>query len=162
MNTMRASHGPSRTEFRARMPHRYRIGILATGAAAVTAALLPLAFDGMGLLGLGVAALTAGVFLLCTRMQTVVRLDPNELSIRVAGIFRTSVPYRSVSETSPDGDTGFLQGMGLRKLGNRTTGYLVGGPTVRIRTGDSAILVSTESPEELASAIDERRARLTS
>lgn len=159
---MSASQGSSGPEFRARMPRRYRISLLAIGAAAVAATLLPLAFDDMGLLGIGVAALTATLFLLFARMQTVVRLETEELSIRVAGLFSTSVPYRSVSEASPDADTGFIQGMGLRKLGNRTTGYLVGGPTVRIRTGDSAILVSTESPEELASAIQDRRAPLAS
>lgn len=159
---MSAQQGAAATEFRARMPRRYRIGLLAIGAVAVAATLLPLAFGDLGLVGVGVAVLTAVVFLLCTRMQTVVHLETEELRIRVAGMFTTSVPYRSISGTSPDGDTGFVQGMGLRTLGNRTTGDLVGGPALRIRTGGSALLVSADSPEELSRVIDERRAPFAS
>lgn len=159
---MTAQQGASSAEFRARMPRRYRIGLLAIGAVAVAAALLPLALGDPGLLGIGIAVLTAALFVLCARMQAVVRLETEELRIRVAGVFSTSVPYRSISETAPEPDTGYLQGMGLRKLGNRTTGYLVGGPAVRIRTGDSALLVSTDCPRELLAAVDERRAPFTS
>ncbi|KNC20411.1 hypothetical protein AC792_00860 [Arthrobacter sp. RIT-PI-e] len=139
------------------MPRRYRVGLLSIGVVAVAVAVLPLALGDVGPLGLGVAAVTAGTFLLCLRMRAVVRLGTEELSIRVAGVFSTSIPYRTITGTAPDADTGFVQGMGLRKLPHRTTGYLVGGPTVRIGTGETAVLVSTEAPEELSRAIEERR-----
>lgn len=65
-------------------------------------------------------------------MRTTVQLDAREMSIKVAGIFGTKIPYKSIDYVAPAESTGLAAGMGLRVLQNRTTGYLVGGPSVRI------------------------------
>ncbi|GLB68962.1 hypothetical protein [Arthrobacter mangrovi] len=63
-------------------------------------------------------------------------------------MFSTEVLYRDITEISAGPTTGLLQGMGLRILPRQGTGYLVGGPTVQIRTGNSTLLVSCTRPEE--------------
>lgn len=46
--------------------------------------------------------------------------------------------------------------MGLRLLPGEGTGYLVGGPSIRLRSGNTTIIASCAAPEELVSLITAR------
>lgn len=78
-------------------------------------------------------------------MRTTVQLDAREMSIKAAGIFGTKIPYKSIDYVAPAESKGLAAGMGLRVLQNRTTGYLVGGPSVRITLERTAVLVSSDT-----------------
>ncbi|THJ66467.1 hypothetical protein E8P82_08365 [Arthrobacter echini] len=151
--------GDPRETFRARMPRKYRLGLLLLGAVSTTLAVVGMLLDGLTAVGLLLGVLLAVTFIAIVMMQAVVRLDDEELTIKVAGIFGTSIPYRQIDGVAPDKVTGLGAGMGLRKLPNSTTGYLVGGPSVRISKGNADVLVSTDDPTELAAALERRRAR---
>lgn len=141
--------------FRTRMPVRYQIVLLLIGAFATIGSATAMATASMtGAILL--ASLMAAVFLAVALMQASVRLEPSEVSIRVAGIFATTIPYRNIDDVTPWKSTGTGAGMGLRVLPHGTTGYLVGGPSVRITTGSTAVVVSSNTPENLSEAIEHR------
>lgn len=155
---MDGSRALAQETFRTRMPVRYRIGLLLIGALATIGAATAMATFSMSGAVL-VAALLTAVFLAVILMHASVHLEASQVSIKVAGIFATTIPYDTIDDVLPGKPTGIVAGMGLRVLPNRTTGYLVGGPSVRIMTGGSAVLVSSNTPEKLSEAIEHRRTR---
>ncbi|WP_160667924.1 hypothetical protein [Pseudarthrobacter sp. ATCC 49987] len=67
--------------------------------------------------------------------------------MRVAGLFSTKIAYKEITVVSTGPSTGIREGMGLRVLPGGGTGYLVGGPTVRIQGAGTWLLVSCADPE---------------
>ncbi|MDN6500301.1 MAG: hypothetical protein L0K44_11265, partial [Yaniella sp.] len=55
---------------------------------------------GLALVNIGVAVISAvlflAVFISVSFMRTTVQLDAREISIKVAGIFGTKIPYKSI------------------------------------------------------------------
>lgn len=142
--------------FRTHMPARYQRVFLLIGALTTlgsSTAMAPTSMTGAILVG----TLIAAVFLAAILMQATVRLEANKVSIKVAVIFATTIPYDTIDNVTAGETTGIAAGMGLRILPNNTTGYLVGGPSVRITTGGTAVLVSSNTPEKLLEAIEHRR-----
>ena len=124
------------------------------GVVTTAAVMVPLAPEIPIAISLVPVILVVALFWVVLRMQTVVRLGADEVRIRVAGVFSTTIPYRQITGVAPDRTTGLREGMGLRLLSNRTTGYLVGGPSVRINTSSgTAVLVSSNMPQDLSKAI---------
>ncbi|MGO4191149.1 hypothetical protein AB4Y67_05720 [Arthrobacter sp. YAF17] len=136
-------------QFRTYMPLRYRAALAGIGVATVAVLLLA---GQMPLLAVFVAA----VFMAAMTMSVRVQLDDVGLSIRVAGLFSTTVPYGEITAVSAGPITGFLQGMGLRILPGGGTGYLVGGPTVRIQCSNTTVLVSCADTQRLVTGIGAR------
>lgn len=130
--------------FRTRLPIRYRLGFLGLGVLVSIGVAWGLSTDGVNGAALVVTPIAA-VFIYVILMQVTVRLEECEVSIKVGGIFATRIPYREIDTVTPGQTTGIGAGMGLRVMPNRTTGYLVGGPSVRITTGRSAVLVSSDT-----------------
>ncbi len=136
------------------MPRPYRAGVIVLGAVTTAAVVVPLAAENSIAMSVVLVILLGALFWAVLSMQTVVRLGVDEVRIRVAGVFSTTIPYSQITGVAPDRATGLREGMGLRLLSNRTTGYLVGGPSVRINTsGGTAVLVSSNMPQELSEAI---------
>lgn len=152
---MNEGHRLTQETFRTRLPMRYRLGFLGLGVLVTVGIAWAMVTDGMNGATL-VATLLGAVFLYVVLMQVTVRLEEREVSIKVGGIFATSIPYRQIDAVSPGQSTGIGAGMGLRMMPNGTTGYLVGGPSVRITTGRTAVVVSSNRPEELSQAIRSR------
>lgn len=143
--------------FLTRMPTPYRTGVLILGLLTTAAVVVPLGAELPVVTGLILVILLAALFTAAFLLRVVVHLGIDELNIRVAGIFKTTVSYDLITEVAPDRVTGLREGMGLRMLPNRTTGYLVGGPSVRIHTSEgTAVLVSSNTPNELSEAIARR------
>lgn len=132
--------------FRTFIPLRYRAVLAAVGIAAVSILWATAPWPGL-------AVLVAAVFIAVMTISVWTRLDEVGLSIRVAGLFGTTIPYREISAVSPGPNTGFVQGMGLRILPGGGTGYLVGGPSVRIQCGNTTVLVSCADPQGLVARI---------
>lgn len=150
-------HDVSDLTFRTLMPGRYRAGVLILGLVTTSAVLVPLSFELPSVISPVLAILLAVFFTAVSLMRAVVRLGLQEVHIRVAGIFTTTIPYDQITGVVPDQATGVREGMGLRILPNKTVGYLVGGPSVRINTGGgSAVLVSSNTPSKLSEAIRRR------
>lgn len=143
------------------MPFGFRLGVLFLGAVITIGITWWMVIDGV-IWAMTVAPLLAAVFVFVALMQVTVELEPTEVRIRVAGMFATEIPYHQIDDVGPGRSTGIAAGMGLRILPDRTTGYLVGGPSVRITTGRAAVLVSCDAPEELSEAIRVLRASLIS
>ncbi|MDK1360721.1 hypothetical protein QNO00_10640 [Arthrobacter sp. zg-Y1219] len=136
--------------FRTAMPARYR-GILgglgfATVAGTVIAALEE------GPLALGAGLFIAVIFVPVLLMTARISISEQGIRIRVAAVFATEIPYREITGVSVGPVTGLREGMGLRILPDGT-GYLVGGPSVRIECGRTAVLVSCRSPDRLLDAL---------
>jgi hypothetical protein len=133
-------------ELRTYVPLRYRAVLAVVGIAAVFILLAAARWPWL-------AVLVAAVFLATMSMTVRIRLDELGLSIRVAGLFSTTIPYQEISAVSAGPATGFLQGMGLRILPGGGTGYLVGGPSVRIHCSNTTVLVSCADPQGLVQRI---------
>jgi hypothetical protein len=87
------------------------------------------------------------VFVWALRMSARIRFEDAGLSVRVAGLFSTKIAYRDITAVTTGPSTGLGEGMGLRILPGGGTGYLVGGPTIRIQTASGWLLVSCADPE---------------
>lgn len=138
------------TTFRAAIPLRYRVILGTLGFVAVAGSAVA-ALEG-GTAALVTAAFIAVVFVPVLLMTAKVSLSGQGIGIRVAGFFSTEVPYREITAVTAGPMTGLREGMGLRILPDGT-GYLVGGPSVRIETGKTAVLVSCSHPERLIAAV---------
>ncbi|MET3949125.1 hypothetical protein ABIB49_003851 [Arthrobacter sp. UYCu512] len=154
---MNEGHDVSDLTFLTLMPGSYRVGVLILGVLTTSAVVIPLSAEIPSVMSLVLAILLVALFAAAFLMQAVVRLGTNGVHIRVAGVFRTTIHYDQITGAAPDRVTRVREGMGLRILPNKTTGYLVGGPSVRINTsGGTAVLVSSKTPAELSEAIGRR------
>jgi len=141
-------------EFRAGMPGRYRVFLYSLGAAiAGSGLLIPLLAGRVNTAAAVLGVLAAAFIIVAARMQTVVHLGADSVRIRTAGIFSTTIPYEQITDVAIAPPTGLAAGMGLRIFPGRTTGYLVGGPAIRITTGRSSVLVSADAPACLLAGI---------
>ena len=136
--------------FRTRMPARYRLilSVLGLAVLAGTAAASAEAGPGALVTGLFVGAVMVPIVMMTAR----IRVGPQSLHIRVAGIISTEIPYREISSVSAGPVTGLREGMGLRILPGGT-GYLVGGPSVRVQCRFTDVLVSCRDPDQLLAAV---------
>ncbi|MDN3935917.1 hypothetical protein QWJ39_06285 [Arthrobacter sp. YD4] len=107
----------------------------------------------IGLLAAAVVTLSTGqawagvamllVFVSLGRMTARIRCDGTGVHLKVAGLFSTTVAYADIVDVTPGPETG----LGLRVLRGGGTGYLVGGPTLRIRANGAWVLVSCADPD---------------
>ncbi len=135
------------------MPLRYRLVLGLLGLPGAAGCVLAVAEGGRAAVITGV--LVAGLFLAVIMITVHLHVGEEGLRIRVAGIFSTEVPYREMTAVSRGPVTGMRYGMGLRIL-PEGTGYLVGGPSVRIECRTGNLLVSCSHPDELLAALAPR------
>ena len=130
----------ARAELRTDMPTRYQAGLAGVGFVAA----IVLSLTGQPWLGLAMALVSVTAL----RMNARIRFEEASLSVRVAALFSTTIPYREITAVSAGPSTGLREGMGLRILPGGGTGYLVGGPTVRIQGAGIWLLISCADPED--------------
>ena len=153
---MTSGEGTQPQIFRTAIPTRYRLVLGILGLAVLAGTTLAALEAGPGVLVTGI--FTAAIIAPMVFMTARIRVGAASLQIRVAGVFRTEVPYRDMRTVSVGPVTGLRYGMGLRIL-PEGTGYLVGGPSVRIQCLGSDVLVSCSEPERLLAAVVPRLAR---
>ena len=136
--------------FRTPMPVRYRLilGLLGLVSAAGTVAAALDADPAVLWVGVFIVLIFGPVLLMTAKIS----VGAQGMGIRVAGMFSTEIPYREITAVSAGPVTGIREGMGLRILPDGT-GYLVGGPSVRIDCGSTAVLVSCRDPERLLACL---------
>jgi hypothetical protein len=79
------------------------------------------------------------------------RLEEQAVHIRL-GRRTVEIPYEDIIEVAVGPRTEWWR-IGRRDLGDGTTGYLMGGPSVRITTADNSVVVSAEESYRVAGAI---------
>ncbi|MEX5272086.1 hypothetical protein [Kocuria sabuli] len=81
----------------------------------------------------------------------VLRLEDHVVRIRL-GRRTVEIPYEQITEATVGPRTPWWQ-IGRRRMDDGSTGYLMGGTSVRITTGETSVLVSAEEPYRVAGAI---------
>ena len=150
---MTSGEEPTATTFRARIPVRYKaaLGVLGLTAAGGSA----LAALEAGPLPLVTGLLIAAVFVPILMMTARISVGEDGVRIRVAALFSTQIRYGEITGISAGPVTGLREGMGLRILPDGT-GYLVGGPSIRIDCGNTCVVVSCTHPEQLLACLGPR------
>ena len=89
-------------------------------------------------------------------LTTTVRISQSGIQATLFPFFRMSVRRESIATVRALEVTGdSLEGMGLRYLGNRTWGLIVGGPAIRVETVSGRTWIfSTPAPGELVAAFE--------
>lgn len=141
---------PTTATFSTVMPFRYRIVIGCLGFTATAGSVVAVWETGPWALAVGL--FMAVVFLPVLFMKTRISVGAQDLQVRVLRVFSTKIRHRDITGLSAGPVTGLREGMGLRVLPD-ATGYLVGGPSVRIECGKSALLVSCNDPDGLQAAL---------
>lgn len=88
-----------------------------------------------------------------------IRLEDHAVDIRQVWRQQQQIPYEQITEVAVGPRTEWWR-IGRRRLDDGTTGYLMGGPSVRITTGESSVVVSAEESYRVAGAIQRQRAHV--
>lgn len=84
-----------------------------------------------------------------------IRLEDHAVDIR-QGWRKRQVPYEQITEVAVGPRTEWWR-IGRRRLDDGATGYLMGGPSVRITTAENSVVVSAEESYRVAGAIQRKR-----
>ncbi|MFF1827922.1 hypothetical protein [Paenarthrobacter sp. NPDC058040] len=96
-----------------------------------------------------VVPLVVAMGLLAAYMSVTVKVDHENVVITFCNVFKQALPRRGIATVTTD-KTAVPSGYGLRYLGPRTWGYVVGGPEITIEmTNGKTIIASTTDPEAL-------------
>lgn len=145
-------------QFTELLPWRLRIA-----TAAVFLAVLIVAIDAVpggpwNLWGALVYVVGLVTYSMLVNRSVVVRLNEEDVRIRL-GWRKVVIPYEQITEVAVGPRTPWWK-IGRRRLGDGSTGYLMGGPSVRISTGERAMVVSAEESYRVAGAIEHQRERV--
>lgn len=119
----------------------------------VASALVP---DGPYLLTTGPVFFVGYTALLfAVHRSVVIRLEDQAVDIR-QGWRKAAIPYEQITEVAVGPRTPWWR-IGRRQLVDGATGYLMGGPSVRISTAKESVVVSAEESYRVAGAIQRQR-----
>ena len=86
--------------------------------------------------------------------SVVIRLEDDAVDIRL-GLHKARIPYEDINEAAVGPRTEWWR-IGRRRLDDRAAGYLTGGPSVRISTGSTSVVVSAAKSYRVAGAIQRK------
>jgi hypothetical protein len=86
------------------------------------------------------------------------RLDEQAVHIRL-GRRNVEIRYEDINEVAVGPRTEWWR-IGRHRLDDGATGYLMGGPSVRITTAETSVVVSAEEPYRVVGAIQRQRERV--
>ncbi|GAA1749778.1 hypothetical protein [Kocuria aegyptia] len=95
------------------------------------------------------------VFWRLVYQSVALRLEDQAVRIRL-GRRTVEIPYEQITEVAVGPRTPWWR-IGRRRLGDGATGYLMGGPSVRISTAAESVVVSAEESYRVAGAIQRQR-----
>ncbi|MCC2307200.1 hypothetical protein [Cellulomonas chengniuliangii] len=146
---------PETVRTTARLSNAWRTGLqwLFTGTLAMV--WLPAALTQTWIEGGAVTAFLALVFLPIARMRVDVQAGRDGIRARWAPWVRLRLAAEDIADVRPVDPRGGIQdGMGLRRLGERSWGLLVGGPAVQVELRDGRRWVlSTPLPDDIVAAV---------
>jgi hypothetical protein len=104
---------------------------------------------------LGIAAFTW----LILSMTVSIDVDSENVVIRCKPFYGRKISLSDVIAAMPASETTMTEGYGVRALGDKTWGVLVGGPAVALQTSTRRWIVSADRPNAVASQINAHIAR---
>ncbi|GAB2614095.1 hypothetical protein GCM10009696_19610 [Kocuria himachalensis] len=92
---------------------------------------------------------------LVVNRSVTLRLDEQAVDIR-QGWRKARIPYEQITEVAVGPRTPWWQ-IGRRRLADGSTGYLMGGPSVRIATATTSVVVSAKESYRVVGTIQRQR-----
>jgi hypothetical protein len=90
---------------------------------------------------------------LVLRMTVTIELLANNMVVRCRPFYAKTIPLADIVDASPAQSSSMTEGFGIRYLGQRTWGLLVGGPAIAVETSNRTWIISTPEPAVTATAI---------
>jgi hypothetical protein len=132
-------------------PLRHRIAIAVTFLIAMTLVFVSMP-DGPWHLTIAPFYVVGSLsYWLVMNRTVVLRLEDHVVRIQL-GRRTVEIPYEQITEASVGPHTPWWQ-IGRRQLDDGSTGYLLGGPSVRITTAQESVVISAEESYRVAGAI---------
>ena len=114
-----------------------------------------------------VTAIPSGVLLICAglvaiialltvsvlRIRVTIEATEQNLTVRCQPFYANTIPLEDIIDASPAPSSSLTEGFGVRYLGQRTWGLLVGGPAMVVETPTRTWLISTPDPGSTATAV---------
>ncbi|MET3904361.1 hypothetical protein [Paenarthrobacter sp. 4246] len=109
--------------------------------------------SGVLLISGGLVAVIALLTVSVLRIRVTVEATEQILTVRCRPFYSKTIPLEDIVEASPSPPSSMTEGFGVRYLGSRTWGLLVGGPAIVLETPKRTWLISTPDPETTAAAV---------
>ena len=93
---------------------------------------------------------------LAVHRSVAIRLGDHAVDIRQGWRKQQQIPYEQITEAAVGPRTEWWR-IGRRRMDDGATGYLMGGPSVRITTGAESVVVSAEESYRVVGAIQRQR-----
>ncbi|WP_242703401.1 hypothetical protein [Arthrobacter sp. D5-1] len=116
--------------------------------------------SGVLLISAGLVAVIALLTVSVLRIRVTVEATEQSLTVRCRPFYSRAIPLKDVVDASPAPSSSMTEGFGVRYLGQRTWGLLVGGPAIVLETPGRTWLISTPDPESTAASVLAHAGRL--
>ncbi|MFI7744755.1 hypothetical protein [Kocuria rhizosphaericola] len=142
-------------EFVRFLPWRIRIPIAVVIFAVMPVALASVPQEPVLLWRLPVVAVGVVAFNRLVNRSVILRLEEQAVRIRL-GRRIVEIPYEQITEVAVGPRTEWWR-IGRQRLDDGATGYLMGGPSVRITTAENSVVVSAKESYRVVGAIQRQR-----
>ncbi|WP_309138327.1 hypothetical protein [Paenarthrobacter sp. CM16] len=112
--------------------------------------------SGVLLISAGMVAVIALLTVSVLRIRVTIEATEQNLTVRCQPFYAKTIPLEDIVDASPAPSSSMTEGFGVRYLGQRTWGLLVGGPAMVMETPTRTWLISTPDPESTATAVLDR------
>ncbi|MET4539530.1 hypothetical protein ABIE37_001302 [Arthrobacter bambusae] len=109
--------------------------------------------SGVLLLSAGLVAVIALLTVSVLRIRVTVEATGQNLVVRCRPFYSKTIPLEDIVDASSAPSSSMTEGFGVRYLGRRTWGLLVGGPAIVLETPQRTWLISTPDPETTAASV---------
>ncbi|MGF6834149.1 hypothetical protein QF015_002331 [Paenarthrobacter sp. TE4293] len=109
--------------------------------------------SGVLLISGGLVAVIAVLTVAVLRISVTIEATEQSLTVRCRPFYSKTIPLEDVVDASPAPSSSMTEGFGVRYLGRRTWGLLVGGPAIVLETPQRTWLISTPDPESTAASV---------
>ena len=109
--------------------------------------------SGVLLITIALAVAILLITALVLRLTVTIEATDQNLVLRCRPFYSRVIPWDDIVDASPSPSSSLTEGFGIRYLGQKTWGILVGGPAITIETTNRTWMISTPDPEPRAAAI---------
>ncbi|WP_026546964.1 hypothetical protein [Paenarthrobacter nicotinovorans] len=109
--------------------------------------------SGVLLISAGLVVLIALLTVSVLRIRVTIEATEQNLVFRCRPFYSKTIPLEDIIDASPAPSSSLTEGFGVRYLGQRTWGLLVGGPAMVVETPTRTWLISTPDPGSTATAV---------
>ncbi|MCT9871964.1 hypothetical protein [Paenarthrobacter aurescens] len=109
--------------------------------------------SGVLLLSTGLVAVIALLTVSVLRISVTIEATDQNLVVGCRPFYSKTIPLEDIVDASPAPSSSMTEGFGVRYLGRRTWGLLVGGPAIVLESPQRTWLISTPDPETTAESV---------